>query len=244
MTMTTKTKMIAPFSRAPEEDVSKWVANIKFLMEPFNFSETEALRTVCINLRGGTFDWARVKLKREPTTTATLLLHDLEGRFLSKLHLSNVVRRFLSDSIPLSVEEYFGMLKDAAYFENIGYMSLDALVDRIITRSPPEVRITLWQFSGAINSIFDLSKLVERIIPSSFNTMTSKPLNQHSQAEFTSAAFPVYHHQRRRQPRWLLREAGASTIRNARTPQRSAGFSRGGGQYRWIRAIDNTRLIL
>ncbi|KAI5148531.1 hypothetical protein ENBRE01_0392, partial [Enteropsectra breve] len=166
--MATRTNNVPQFTGAPEDDVTAWVANIKFIIKLHQLEENDALRLICMSLKDDAFDWARETLTRSPSTTVELFLQNLESRFLSKLHISNVAQRFLSDSIPTTIPEYFSMLKDASYLSDRGYMSFDALTDRIITRSPSEIRIALWQAAGHMGSIFDLIKVAEKIIPLTF----------------------------------------------------------------------------
>jgi hypothetical protein len=47
------------------------------------------------------------------------------------------------------------MLREATYLFENSYMSLDAIVDRLIQRSPPEIRITLWSLAGQTTDMFD-----------------------------------------------------------------------------------------
>lgn len=56
-------------------------------------------------------------------------------------------------------------MKDATFLYNNSYMSLNALADRIISRSPSEIRIALWNSAGNFNNMFDFAKAAERVIP-------------------------------------------------------------------------------
>ncbi|KAI5171648.1 hypothetical protein PAEPH01_1669 [Pancytospora epiphaga] len=82
MAMTTNnrmTRMVQVFSGIPEEDVSKWVANAKFMLTLFFFDDTEAKRLICLDLAGDTFDWVRQVVQREPGITGSALLWQLES---------------------------------------------------------------------------------------------------------------------------------------------------------------------
>ena len=57
------------------------------------------------------------------------------------------------------------MLKDANYLFNSGYMSLHALSDRIVSRSPSEIRIALFNLASSVKNMFDFSKAAETVIP-------------------------------------------------------------------------------
>lgn len=48
------------------------------------------------------------------------------------------------------------MVNDGKYLHERKYMSLEAVSDKIIERSPSEIRAIIWQAAASINSIFDL----------------------------------------------------------------------------------------
>ena len=116
-------------------------------------------------MRGTAFDWARETLTQDPKMRASELLVGLSNRFLSRLKITETAQRFLSDEISDTSEKFFAMMRDANYLFENGYMSLLALVDRIISRSPSEIRITLWNSSGVSKNMFEFSKAVDKVIP-------------------------------------------------------------------------------
>lgn len=57
------------------------------------------------------------------------------------------------------------MVNDGKYLQERKYMSLEAISDKIIERSPPEIRTILWHAAPTVNSIFDISIAAEKIVP-------------------------------------------------------------------------------
>ena len=166
--MATAVKVIPSFSGLPEEDISSWVANASFLISLYSLSEGEAIKVIASCLKGMAFDWLRELLTKERDINLARIFAGLEQRFQSRANVTKVAQRFLEDSIPSSSGEFFAMMNDASYLFNRGYMSFDALSDRIISRSPPEIRSAIWQAASSLRSIFDLSKVVERVVPLAF----------------------------------------------------------------------------
>lgn len=102
--------------------------------------------------------------------TTNSLLTAFESRFTGKLFLIQVANRFQRESIPESIREYFSMLSDAKYIHERGYMSLEAILNKIIERSPSEIRTVLWAQAGVINNIYELSQVAENIIPLAYGS--------------------------------------------------------------------------
>lgn len=79
------------------------------------------------------------------------------------------------------------MMKDANYLFDNGYMSLHALADRIISRSPSEIRIALFNAAGSAKNMFDFSKAAEKVIPLAFgregsmNAVRFQPMKTYKQ---------------------------------------------------------------
>ncbi|KAI5174976.1 hypothetical protein PAEPH01_2110 [Pancytospora epiphaga] len=146
---------------------------------------------ICLNHAGDAFDWVKHVVQREPGITGSALLCQLESRFSSKLHLSEVVNRFFSDAISRTASDYFAMLKDAAYLKERHYMSLDALADRIASRSSANVRIIIWHSSEAIHFVFDISKIVERAIPTIYRTGSLWVTPPSAALELSSSVCPI-----------------------------------------------------
>ncbi|KAI5175743.1 hypothetical protein PAEPH01_2181 [Pancytospora epiphaga] len=84
------------------------------------------------------------------------------------------------------------MLQDASYLADRSYMSLEALIDRIILRSPSEVSTVLLLSYTNIHSIHDIFKFIDKVHPFTFNTVSPSPhtpapvAEPHSHASYTS----------------------------------------------------------
>ncbi|KAM0679567.1 hypothetical protein GINT2_002196 [Glugoides intestinalis] len=155
------------------EDISTWTTNAKFLFKLYELDEKTAKRVLSSSLRGIAFEWARETLTKEPETTVQKLLEGLNSRFLSRMRITETAQRFLSDKIPEQNEKFFAMMRDASYLFEQGYMSLQAVADRMISRSPPEIRIALWNIAGVAQNMFDFSKAAEQVIPLAYGKEVS-----------------------------------------------------------------------
>jgi hypothetical protein len=162
---TAKQPQLQPFAGETQEDVTVWTTNARFLLSLYDLDDFTSKRIVCSALRGAAFDWAREVLTRETSTTTEQLLIGLNSRFLSRMKITKTPQRLLSDGIPDSTEKFFVMIKEATYLFEHGYMSLQALSDRIISRSPSEIRIALWSLAGQSKDMFEFTKAVEKVIP-------------------------------------------------------------------------------
>lgn len=180
---------LQPFSGNPNEDVADWTANAKFLIQLYRLDEQTSIRVIFAALKGNALSWARGVMTKASSTTSQQLLADMNTRFLSSMELSKTAIRFLSQEIPKSAEKYLEMIKEATYLYDNDYMSFRALFDRIILRSPPEIRISLWNVREKISNFFEFSKAVVKIIPLAYgsqgginltkkNKDRKKPLNQ------------------------------------------------------------------
>ncbi|KAI5152349.1 hypothetical protein ENBRE01_2761 [Enteropsectra breve] len=87
-------------------------------------------------------------LTKSLNLSADEFLRCLETKFASGLRIKNTAQKFIQASIPESIEEYFSMMRDAAYPSQHNYLFVTAIVDKVIIRSPPELRTILWQVAG------------------------------------------------------------------------------------------------
>lgn len=134
-------------------------------------SNIKGIQTIFNALKGEAFDYAMdVYSNSNAKINEDGLLKTLESRFSVKLFHIQVANRFQMDSTPKSIQEYFSMLSEVKYIHERGYMSLEAIINRIIERSPSEIRTVLWAQSIIINNIFELSQLAENIIPLAYGS--------------------------------------------------------------------------
>ncbi|KAI4293449.1 hypothetical protein PAPHI01_2723, partial [Pancytospora philotis] len=178
MAMTTKQKIIQQFEGKTNEDVAEWTKDVRFMLGIYNLDGASAIRVVCTALQGKAFSWARQTITRNPDITVDRLLKELENRFASRLTLTDKARRFQTNEIPTTKEDYFAMLEDAVYLYDREYMSHLAIVDRIIHRSPPEIRIALWQIAGQLTNAFEIAKAAEQVVPLAYGNEGSMTVNR------------------------------------------------------------------
>ena len=157
MASTTRYTPLPTFSGTSSEDITEWASSVKFMHQLYGWDDKTALRQICASLRGRAFELARESILRVPTTTSLELLNNLETRFLSRLKVTETAQRFLNDGVPKTIENFFLMMKDATYLFDRNYMSMEAIADKIIARSPSEIRIALWSLAGQSTNIFDFS---------------------------------------------------------------------------------------
>lgn len=91
------------------------------------------------------------------------LLDVLSARFLSRNKKTEAAQRFLSGDIQKDSEKFFAMMSGATYLPNKNYIWLETVADKIISRSPPEIRIALWSIVGSTHSMFGFAKAAERV---------------------------------------------------------------------------------
>lgn len=51
-----------------------------------------------------------------------------------------ITQRFQENSIPLTIPEFFNIVNNSRYLHKRRYVSLEAIADKIIERSPSEIR--------------------------------------------------------------------------------------------------------
>ncbi|KAI5154396.1 hypothetical protein ENBRE01_3372, partial [Enteropsectra breve] len=140
MATTTKKLIHSTFSGSETEDITTWILDVKFILQLHSLNGTIALQNICNALRGEAFAYGRETLTRSPNLSADEFLRCLETRFASGLRIKTTAQKFIQGSIPESIEEYFSMMRDAAYLSQHNYLSVTAIVDQVIIRSPPELR--------------------------------------------------------------------------------------------------------
>lgn len=162
--MATTTK-VPEFCCKKDQDVFKWAKRTKFILSLVQITGRTARKMIFEGLKGEAFEYAMYKCINSPDITAEDLLVSLEQRFIGKLFLTEVEKRFQEPKVPGTIEEYFKMIEDSKYLEERQYMSLETIADKIIARSPPEIRSILWSQKITINNVFDLSISAESFVP-------------------------------------------------------------------------------
>ncbi|KAI5182010.1 hypothetical protein NEOKW01_2150, partial [Nematocida sp. AWRm80] len=174
------------FSGTENEDISTWILDAKFILQLHEMEGIPALRQICSALRDEAFAYARESLSANPYLQPNDLLKLLETRFASGLKIKKVAQKFLQGSIPETIDDYFMMMRDASYLSQHNYLSVAAIVDQIIIRSPAELRTTLWQVASDLNNVYELSKAVEKILPLAYSQEGSMA---HEQVNANKMAF-------------------------------------------------------
>lgn len=170
MATTAKSPTIIPqFSGKSDEDVSTWARDARFICQLYKLDDVAGIRSICQSLSGAAFSWIREELTRNANTTIENIILGLESRFSSRLHLTTVAQRFQCDLIPNNIEDYFKMIQDANYLCERNYMSIHAIIDKLIIRSPPDIRSIIIHSTGEVTSIHEISKIIERILPLTYS---------------------------------------------------------------------------
>lgn len=165
------------FTGQPEEDVVGWIANAKLMIQLYELDNKTAIKAVISALDDVALDWAGQALLNNPEMAIEELFNGLRSRFISRLLITKIAQRFSTYEIPESIEEFFAVVKDGGYLHEVGYLSLDAVTDRIIARSPPELRAVLWLTAERITNMFEFSREVEKIAPFAYDDYSSKNVN-------------------------------------------------------------------
>jgi hypothetical protein len=180
-----KLPILQSFGGEPSEDVTIWTADSKFLLSLYDLTEDIKRKIIFSSLKGKAFSWARITVTQKPQLTMENLLKDLNERFGSRMRITETAQRFLRDDVPETSEKFFEMLNDANYLLETSYMSLNALADRIISRSPSEIRTALWSLAGQVDNFFEFIKQAEKVVPLAYGKEGSMRINVTQQINFS-----------------------------------------------------------
>ncbi|KAI4293436.1 hypothetical protein PAPHI01_2710, partial [Pancytospora philotis] len=153
------------FDGSPSSNATEWAKNMRFLMDIYQVEQPERIRVIATATTDKALSWVRDSITNNRFATAEELIAGIECRFDSRLRVSIAAQQLASDGVPQTAEKYFELLEHAETLHSAGYYSIVAILDRLLERSPSEIRSLLWGLVGRITTVFDITKAVEEAIP-------------------------------------------------------------------------------
>ncbi|MGL4848941.1 MAG: hypothetical protein ACRC28_08430, partial [Clostridium sp.] len=188
--MATAVKTVTSFGGEEEEDVGTWIRDILLVAEVLGWQEEEMVRVVVVSLKGKARSWASQILGGKISSLDWKSLNDLLRRRFCASRIGQVtLTKFCALGIVQSREEYSEMLRQATAIYEKEVVTLRALAEMVVQKTPSEIKTYLWQTARNTLSWEDFIQMAEEVAGIAF---PDKMLSRVEHGRYTETIRPQY----------------------------------------------------